>query len=198
MVTTLKLCMSVLYQLHIQNTSSGRSNREFCLRVSNNLLSISSKTRGDRWWFRAQKQIPTPHLKNSSQLNKLTFHILAVRAAHSSFYHSVFHSTEDHTVHYSLQMKKPEMTEIEYLLGSCTGISPTKELFERYKDSNCVKFPIEEGISPERAFFEMLRTWIALNFISTSGIGPSKWLDEKSMDVNIVRILTNFISWPVL
>ena len=117
-ITTLKFCMFALYQLHIQNTSSRRSNTEFCLLVSNNLLSISSKTRGDQWWFRAQKQIPTPHLKNSSQLNKITFHKLAVGAAHPAFYHKVLHSVEDHIVHHYLQTKMLQMTEVVYLLGS--------------------------------------------------------------------------------
>lgn len=67
------------------------------------------------------------------------------------------------------------------------------EFCERSKDSSWLMLPMDDGILPDKALFDKLRTRSSFQSINSSGIGPSKWLDEKSMDVKIVKILTNSI-----
>jgi len=72
------------------------------------------------------------------------------------------------------------------------GISPPDEFCERSKDSSRLKLPMDDGISLDKAVFDN-KIQSSLKSIRSFGIGPSKWLDEKSIDVKIVKFLTNSI-----
>lgn len=86
----------------------------------------------------------------------------------------------------------------KFKFASCRGICPVRWLLERSKASSLGKFPKNDRLVPVRALFDKLSKYNALKSPIASSIGPSNLLEEKSMEVKIVRIFTSSNSRPFM